>query len=88
MVGRNSDMSKLVIQKSIPIPPARGNQWGRGAEYASAMRNMACGDSFVVPANKLPNIYTTCKRNGWKVATRKLDQKIEGLAAIRVWKIK
>ena len=82
------DTDNITIDKGIPLPAAKrvGNRWGRGAKWAQTLRNMEIGDSIVVPANRLPGIYQTCKRNGWKIRTQtqpfKPGQKI---ASLRVW---
>jgi hypothetical protein len=47
---------------------------------------MAIGDSIVIRGGKLPLIYAACRRNGWRVVTRTLDYRIDGLSAVRVWK--
>ena len=71
------------VESGVPMPDRpRGNKTARGAKYASALREMAEGDSFVIPATKLPTIYAACKRNGWKVQVRR----IENTGDVRVWK--
>lgn len=77
----------IKIETGIPIPPRpRGNRMARGAKYASTLRAMNDGESIVVRSDKLPLIYAACKRNAWKVVVRTLDETIDGLAAVRVWK--
>lgn len=74
---------ELPIETGIPIPP---DQPRRKGLYATTLRAMKPGDSFVVPAYKLPNLYVLCRRNGWGIEIRSLDYDIEGGRAVRVWK--
>jgi hypothetical protein len=82
------DTDKITIDKGVPLPTAKrvGNRWGRGAKWAQTLRNMQIGDSFLVPANRLPGIYQTCKRNGWKIRTQTQPDRVFGkIATLRLW---
>ncbi len=81
-------MDEITIEKGIPLPPAKGvgNRWGRGAKWAQTLRAMEPGDSFLAPADRLSAIYTTCKRNGWKIRTQ-TQPYVPGqkIATLRIW---
>ena len=80
--------NEIKIEKGIPLPPTKqvGNRWGRGAKWAQMLRSMEIGDSALIPANKLPAIYQSCKRNGWKIRTQtQPDQLFGKIATLRLW---
>ena len=78
----------LLIEKGIVIPPCpRGNKWGRGGRYANTLRAMEVGDSFVAPYKAHATIYSTCKRNGWRVTTRAIECEAGATRTMRVWLI-
>ena len=82
------NVNEIKIEKGIPVPPKKkiGNPWGQGAKWAETLRNMEIGDSFLAPANRLPVICVTCKRNGWKIRTQ-TQPHVPGqkIATLRIW---
>ncbi len=77
--------NEITIEKGIPLPPTKpvGNRFGW---WVNIIRRMEVGDSIVVPANRLPSIYQTCKRNGWKIQTQKQPLKPgQKIASLRLW---
>ncbi len=82
------NLNEIKIEKGIPLPPEKrvGNRWGQGAKWAHTLRSMEIGDSFLAPANRLPGIFVTCKRNGWKIRTQTQPHVPgEKIATLRIW---
>ena len=78
----------IKIERGIPVPPAKmaGNRWARGGRWATALRAMALGDSFLAPARALQTIYSLCKRNGWKIRMQTQPKRgRDKLSIVRIW---
>lgn len=69
-------MNSIKIEKGVPLP-ARGKANG----MTDALRQMAIGDSFVVPLKSRGSALAIAQRLAVKVASRQ-----EGKQNVRVWR--
>lgn len=87
-------MTRIVIEKGVPMPESRGRR--KQDEYDAALSKMEIGDSFVAEGttlNKtLGRLRGACRRTGAHISTRTLEHSevpnaLEGMIYLRVWRI-